>query len=94
MMADQTLLTRQLALTEGAAKDADRTAQGARSAYAATLIDARANADLVTAALTRKQEVVAIEQVLLEQQVALATLTGISMPAIAPIPESEGWSDK
>ena len=92
MMTDQALLMQQLARTKAAAAAADRTAQGARSAYATTLIDARTDADLVTAALTRKQEVVAIEQTLLEQQVALATLTGISMPAIAPPPDSEGWT--
>ncbi len=92
MMSDQAILTRQLALTRDAADDAERTARGARSAYAATLIDARTNVDLITAALTRRQEVVAIEQSLLEQQVALATLTGVSMPVIEPLPDTEGSS--
>jgi outer membrane protein TolC len=92
MLSDQALLTQQLARTRAAADEADRTARGARNAYAATLIDARTNADLITAALTRRQEVVAIEQALLEQQIALATLTGIAMPVSAPLPDPEGPS--
>jgi outer membrane protein TolC len=90
LLADQVLLQSQLAAARDAAAEAERAAQGAQSAYASLLIDARSYADLVAAALTRKQEVVTLEQGLLDQQVALATLTGIAMPVAEPIPEAAG----
>jgi outer membrane protein TolC len=91
MLADQLLLQRQLADTRDASAQADRAAKAAESAYAATLIDGRSYVDLVSAALTRRQELTAIEQTLLEQQIALATLTGIAMPTIAPISDDAGF---
>ncbi len=93
LLADQVLLTRQLATARDAAAEADRAARAAESAYASTLIDARSNADLVNAALARKQEVIAMEQLLLEQQAALATLTGIDMPITDPLPDTAGVSE-
>jgi hypothetical protein len=38
--------------------------------------------DLVSTRLAKEQEVVSIEQSLLDQQVAIATLVGAGMPAI------------
>jgi outer membrane protein TolC len=90
LLADQLLLRSQLTGAQSSAAEADRAAQAAESVYAAALIDARTYVDLVSAALSRKQEVVTIEQGLLEQQVALATLTGIAMPITDPIPEVAG----
>jgi outer membrane protein TolC len=54
----------------------------AESAFKAGNIDERTYVDLVSARLTKEQEVVAIEQSELEQQVAIATLVGDGMPAI------------
>lgn len=92
ILADQTLLRRQLAATRDAAAQADRAADSAESAYAVALIDARSYADLVSAALSRRQELVSIEQTLLDQQIALATLTGIAMPVADPIQDDAGVS--
>jgi outer membrane protein TolC len=92
MLADQALLRRQLADTSAAAAQADRAAKSAESAYAVALIDARSYADLVGAALSRRQEVSTIERTLLDQQIALATLTGIAMPAVAPFFDDAGVS--
>ncbi len=92
MLADQVLLQRQLGNTREAAAEADRAAQAAESAYAIALIDARSYADLVNAALTRRQEVITIEQNLLDEQVALATLTGIAMPTVHNLVEEAGVS--
>jgi outer membrane protein TolC len=92
MLADQALLRRQLAVTREAAAQADRAAKAAESAYATALIDARSYADLVSAALSRRQAVSTIEQTLLDQQVALATLTGIAMPVADSIQDDVGVS--
>jgi outer membrane protein TolC len=92
LLADQLLLQRQLAATRVASAEADRAAKAAESAYAVSLIDARSYADVVGAALNRRQEVTAIEQNILDQQVALATLTGIAMPLADPLPDEAGVS--
>jgi outer membrane protein TolC len=92
MLADQSLLRRQFADTREASAEADRAAKAAESAFAAALIDGRSYVDLVGAALTRRQELTTIEQTLLDQQIALATLTGIAMPTISPISENAGVS--
>lgn len=87
LLTSQELLRKQLGVARQAAEIAERTEHGADDAYDAGLIDERSYVDLVTAALARRQEVLAIEQNLLEQQVALATLTGAQMPIADPIPE-------
>jgi outer membrane protein TolC len=87
ILADQALERRQLEEARRAAAEAERAAGSATVAYASALIDARSYADLATASLARRQEVVAIEQALLEGQIALATLTGIAMPKADPLPE-------
>lgn len=92
ILADQALERKQLDVTKRAADEAERAAQGAAAAYGSALIDARSYVDLVTAALTRRQEVVAIEQALLEGQAALATLTGIAMPKTDSVPNIPGDS--
>jgi outer membrane protein TolC len=89
LIADAALAARQLDTARQAAAEADRAASAARIAFASNLIDARTNADLVTAAYARRQEVLAIEQLMLEQQIALATLTGVSMPMSAPLDTDE-----
>lgn len=93
MLIEQELLQRQLATAREAAEVAEQTERGAAAAYESGLIDARSYVDLVTAALARRQEVIVIEQSLLEQQVALATLTGAVMPIAEPVPEPPGASN-
>jgi outer membrane protein TolC len=71
-------------------RDADATRQVARQAEAAFNagnLDERSYVDLVSARLTKEQEIVAIEQSLLDQQVAIATLIGAGMPAITMPPK-------
>jgi len=90
LLADQALLQRQRTTASAAAREADSAGRSADSAYASTLIDARSYADLVAAALSRKQEVVMIDQAILEGQAALATLTGIAMPLTESVPDAGG----
>ncbi|HLG87157.1 MAG TPA: TolC family protein [Alphaproteobacteria bacterium] len=92
LLADLSLLQGQLAVARDSAAEADRARRSADDAYRAGLIDARAYVDLIVAALTREQEVVSIEQSILEQQVALATVTGTGMPAVDPLPAPAGAS--
>jgi outer membrane protein TolC len=66
-----------------------RIAAQAEAAFAAGNIDERGYVDLVTARFTKEQEIVNIEQSLLEQRVAIATLIGAGMPQIA-IPPAAG----
>jgi outer membrane protein TolC len=72
---------RDLALTRRAAAQAD-------AAFKQRNLDERSYVDLVSARLTKEQEIVTIEQSLLEQQVAIATLIGAGMPAV-DLPEQE-----
>jgi hypothetical protein len=58
------------------------------AAFSAGNLDERSYVDLVAARLTKEQEVITIEQSLLDQQLAIATLIGDGMPAIA-IPSGE-----
>jgi outer membrane protein TolC len=90
LLADQALLRRQLISARAAAAEAGRAADAANTAYVASLIDSRAYVDLVAAALGRRQEVAAIEQGILEQQAALATLTGIGMTVVQPDSDTVG----
>jgi hypothetical protein len=60
-----------------------RVASQAEAAFNAGNLDERSYVDLVGARLTKEQEIVTIEQSLLDQQVAIATLIGTGMPAIA-----------
>jgi hypothetical protein len=62
---------------------AQRVASQAEAAFAAGNLDERGYVELVGARLTKEQEIVTIEQSLLDQQVAIATLVGAGMPAIA-----------
>jgi outer membrane protein, heavy metal efflux system len=87
MTAEIELLTHQL---QAVRRDADATRQVARqaeTAFNAGNLDERSYVDLVSARLTKEQEVVAIEQSLLDQQVAIATLIGAGMPAITMPPK-------
>jgi outer membrane protein TolC len=80
ILADQVLLNRQLASARQSAREAEAASAAAERAYAASLIEVRAHADLIGAAAARSQEVITLEQAVLEQYSALVTLTGLGMP--------------
>jgi outer membrane protein TolC len=88
MMAEIDLLSHQLIAVRQDLAGARRVAGQAETAFNAGNLDERSYVDLVAARLTKEQEVVTIEQSLLDQQVAIATLIGDGMPAIA-IPSGE-----
>jgi outer membrane protein TolC len=83
MMAEIDLLFHQLIAVRQDLAGTRRTAGQAETAFNAGNLDERSYVDLVTARLSKEQEVVTIEQSLLDQQVAIATLIGDGMPAIA-----------
>jgi outer membrane protein TolC len=83
MMAEIDLLFHQLIAVRQDLAGTRRIAAQAETAFNAGNLDERSYVDLVTARLSKEQEVVTIEQSLLDQQVAIATLIGDGMPAIA-----------
>ena len=88
MMAEIDLLAHQLVAVRRDLAATQRVARQAETAFNAGNLDERSYVDLVTARLTKEQEVVTIEQSLLDQQMAIATLIGEGMPAIT-IPSGE-----
>jgi outer membrane protein TolC len=83
MVAEIGLLSRQLETVRRDLALTRRAAEQADAAFKAGNLDERAYVDFVSARLTKEQEIVTIEQSLLEQQVAIATLIGAGMPPIA-----------
>ncbi|HEY4043727.1 MAG TPA: TolC family protein [Rhodopila sp.] len=83
MAAEIELLSHQLIAVRRDLAGTRRVAGQAEAAFNAGNLDERGYVDLVAARLTKEQEIVAIEQSLLDQQVAIATLIGDGMPAIA-----------
>jgi outer membrane protein TolC len=82
MMTEIDLLNRQLQDVHRELAGTRRVASQAEQAFKAGNLDERSYVDLVGARLTKEQEIVIIEQSLLDQQVAIATLIGAGMPAI------------
>jgi outer membrane protein TolC len=89
MLSEIQQLEQQLARAQRNLVNTTRIAAQAEAAFAAGNIDERGYVDLVTARFTKEQEIVNIEQLLLEQRVAIATLIGAGMPQIA-IPPTGG----
>jgi outer membrane protein TolC len=87
MTAEIDLLDRQLQDVRRELAGTRRVAAQAEAAFNAGNLDERGYVDLAGARLTKEQEVVTIEQSLLDQQVAIATLIGAGMPAIALPPD-------
>jgi outer membrane protein TolC len=83
MTAEIDLLSRQLQTVSRDLAETRRVASQAQAAFDAGDLDERSYVDLIAARLTKEQEIVTIEQSLLDQQVAIATLLGVGMPAIA-----------
>jgi len=83
MSAEIDLLYQQLQDVRHELTGTQRIASRAESAFNAGNLDERGYVDLASARLTKEQEILTIEQSLLDQQVAIATLIGAGMPAIA-----------
>jgi outer membrane protein TolC len=90
MMASQTLIEEQLAKARPQVDELAAIASRAGAAYAAGNLDERTYADLATAVLAKRQEIVALEQSLLDERVAIATLIGAGMPPVLLPPEEPG----
>ena len=87
MLAEIALLKQQLAMSR---RDLASTASAARAAtlaLSAANLDERSYVDLVSARYAKEQEVVSLEQSMLEQEVAIATLIGAGMPPISLPPD-------
>ena len=82
-LATQRLLARQLEEERAEQPVLKGFADQAESAMKAGNIDERAYVDLVSANYTKQQAVLTLEQQLLEQEVAVATLIGAGMPRAA-----------
>jgi outer membrane protein TolC len=82
MMAEVNLLSHQLTAVRRDLAATLIVASRAEAAFNAGNLDERGYVDLVAARLNKEQEIVTIEQGLLDQQVAIATLIGAGMPAI------------
>lgn len=79
-LATQRLIARQLQAERAQLPVLQGFANQAESAMNAGNIDERAYVDIVSANYAKKQDVIALEQLLLEQQVQIATLIGAGMP--------------
>ncbi|MDB5973700.1 MAG: TolC family protein [Nevskia sp.] len=83
LLADQALLLEQYSGKQSQLAELDRSARSADAAFHSGDLDERSYIDLVTARNAKQQEVLAMEQSLLQQQVAIATLSGAGMPPVS-----------
>ncbi len=83
LLADQDLLQRQYTAKQAQLAELDHTAQNADSAFRSGDLDERSYIDLITARNAKQQEILTMEQSLLQQQVAIATLIGAGMPPVS-----------
>lgn len=84
LLAEHTQARVQLAALQQPRREAMHAAAQADSAWQDGLIDIRSYVDLTLASQTRQSAAIALEQALLEQQVALDTLVGAGMPRSLP----------
>jgi outer membrane protein TolC len=91
-LATQRLIARQLQEERAQLPVLQGFANQAESAMNAGNIDERAYVDLVSANYAKKQDVIALEQLLLEQQVQIATLIGAGMPR-ATLPTEAAYEE-
>jgi len=82
MASEIALLSRQLDEVRRELGETRRIAGQAEAAFSAGNIDERSCVDLVSARLSKEQEIVTIEQSLLDQRIAIATLLGAGMPPV------------
>ncbi|WP_036516290.1 TolC family protein [Nevskia soli] len=83
LLADQALLLGQYGGKQAQLAELERSAHSADTAFRGGDLDERSYIDLVTARNAKQQEVLAMEQSLLQQQVAIATLSGAGMPPVS-----------
>jgi outer membrane protein TolC len=87
MLADQSLLRKQLETKSAMLAQMEPMASRVQTAFQQGDIDERSYVDLVASRNAKQQEILALRLVMLEQQVALATLVGAGMPH-AEMPEA------
>ena len=80
LLDEQALLLRQKAAVQDYLARAKAIARQGEAAYQTGNLDERSYVDLAVISLGKQEEAVALEQILLEQQVVLAGLLGIDMP--------------
>jgi outer membrane protein TolC len=88
LLADAALIARQIETVRKQAGDLRRAAMEAERAYRAGNLDERGYVDLIVSALAKEEELITLEQLRLEQLVAIATLVGAGMPS-ATLPQTE-----
>ncbi len=88
LLTEQALAERQLAALVPEATSADAVFQRANVAFEARLLDERSFVDFASARSAKMQQRITLEQTILEQRVALASLIGAGLPAIE-IPASQ-----
>ena len=79
---------RQLAVVRADLPGTRRAADRAAAAFQAGALDELGYVDLISANLTKEEEILTLEQTVLEQQVALSTLTGAGLPSIDTLPDT------
>ena len=83
LASEQALLRAQLATLDPRLRQARDIARKTEVAFKTGAFDERAYVDIEVALLSQEQQAVALEQALIEGQVALATLSGAGMPSAA-----------
>jgi outer membrane protein TolC len=89
LLADIALLQNQLAAKRPQLTELEQTFVHARSAYGAADLDERTYVDVLSARNAKQQEILAIQQTLLEQQIAVQTLIGAGMPPVTIAAETK-----
>lgn len=87
MLTEYDLLERQLDQVRRDLAGLDVSAEHARTAFAAGNIDERSAIDLIYARLTKEAEIISLEQLLIENRVAIETLLGAGMRPVLLPPE-------
>jgi outer membrane protein TolC len=88
MLADLALIAGQIDTVKQQVEDLRKAAKAAESAFRVGNLDERSYVDVIVSVQTKELELVVIEQLRLEQQIAIATLTGAGMPP-AEMPQTE-----
>lgn len=88
LLADMALVRRQLRGEQGQLAETRRVASSADTAFRSGNLTELVYVDLVTARINKEIQVLSLRQALLDQQVALETLVGAGMPALA-MPQTE-----
>ncbi len=83
MLVEIAQIRRQLAAAQAERAATAQIARQASAAFAAGNLDERGYVDLINTHLGKEQQIVALEQAMLDKQVAIDTLTGAGMPLVA-----------